>query len=57
MSRRAYRMAAFCFTSKTSRLLELSPMLVRFDHIASLIVNVNHGIATESVSLCKRMKN
>ncbi len=30
--------------SKTSRLFEIALMLVRFDHIAHIIVNADHGI-------------
>ena len=42
---------AFC-----SPLFEIAFVLVRFDHLVSLIVNTNHGIATENVSLCAPMK-
>jgi len=31
-------------TSKNSRLFEIAIVLLRFDHIASHIVNANHGI-------------
>jgi len=48
--------AALCFTPRNSRLFELARVLVRLDHVAGRIVNVNHGIATESVSLCVRIK-
>jgi hypothetical protein len=34
--------AAFCFAR--SPLLELARVLVRFDHVASFIINANHGI-------------
>jgi hypothetical protein len=34
--------AAFCFTC--SLLYELAGVLVRFDHVARLIVNANDGI-------------
>jgi hypothetical protein len=33
--------AAFCFHAS---LFEIARMLVRFDQVASLIVNANHGI-------------
>lgn len=35
-------MAAFCFASLA--FFELSGVFVRLDHIASFIVNANHGI-------------
>jgi hypothetical protein len=31
-------------------------VLVRFDHVASVIINANHGIAPEGVSWCEPMK-
>jgi hypothetical protein len=33
-----------CDASKNSPLLEIARLLVRFDHVASVIVNANHGI-------------
>jgi hypothetical protein len=30
--------------SKTSRLFEIARVLVRFDHVANVIVNANHKI-------------
>jgi hypothetical protein len=35
------RVAAFCFVR--SRLFELARVLVRLDHVASFIVNADHG--------------
>jgi hypothetical protein len=37
-------MAALCFTLTRSRLFEIALVLVRFDHIASIIINANHSI-------------
>ena len=37
-------MAAFCFTCNASPLLEIALVLVRFDHIAGLMLNVNHNL-------------
>jgi hypothetical protein len=31
------------FGGKKSRLYEVARLLVRFDHVASIIVNANHG--------------
>jgi hypothetical protein len=39
-----FSMAAFCFTCNTSPIFEIARVLVRLDHIASLIVNANQGI-------------
>jgi hypothetical protein len=36
-----HRVAAFCFARST--LFEIS-VLVRFDHVASFIVNANHSV-------------
>jgi hypothetical protein len=38
-----HRMAALCFASRSS-LFEVARVLVRSDHVASIIVNANHGI-------------
>ena len=40
-------MAAFVFTR--SAVFEIARVLVRFDHIASIIVNVNHGVMSAAV--------
>jgi hypothetical protein len=37
-------MAAFCFTCNASPLFGIAIVLVRRDHVASFIVNVDHGI-------------
>jgi hypothetical protein len=37
-----YRVAAFCFAPL--RLFEIARVLVRLGHVASFIVNTNHGI-------------
>jgi hypothetical protein len=37
-------MAAFCFTRQRSPLFEIALVLVRFDHVASRIVNADQGI-------------
>jgi len=34
-------MAAFCFMRELSRLFEIALVLVRFDHVASSIVNAD----------------
>jgi len=43
-----HRVAAFClaplFVSLFSPLFEIAHVFVRFDHVASFIVNPNHGI-------------
>jgi hypothetical protein len=39
-----YSVVARCFTPRSSPLSEIAFMLVRFDHVASRIVNANHGI-------------
>jgi len=40
-----FGVARRCFMAiRVLRLSELARMLVRFDHIASVIVNANHGI-------------
>jgi hypothetical protein len=38
-------------------LFEIARVLVRFYHVASVIVNANHGIVPESVSFCVQMKS
>jgi hypothetical protein len=47
-------MAALCFTGQSQRdcaspLLELASVLVRFDHVSSIIVNANHSIMSPAV--------
>jgi hypothetical protein len=37
-------MAAFCFTLLRSPLFELARVFVRFDHVASVIINADHRI-------------
>jgi hypothetical protein len=39
----SHRVAAFCFPLN-SPLFEIARVLVRFDHVASRIVNANHSI-------------
>ncbi len=39
-----HSLAAFCFTGVHSPLFEIALVLVRFDHVASFIVNANHSI-------------
>jgi hypothetical protein len=39
------------------RLFELAHVFMRFDHAASIIVNANHGTATENVSSFAPMKS
>jgi hypothetical protein len=46
---RFLHVAALCFTGQLQRdcaspFFDLACVLVRFDHVASLIVNANHGI-------------
>ena len=43
-----HRVAAFC-----SPLVELARVLVRFDHVASCIVNANHRIAIRLAKLAR----
>jgi hypothetical protein len=44
MSRHASPHGGFLFHRVTLRLLELASVLVRFNHVASFIVNANHSI-------------
>jgi hypothetical protein len=37
-------MAAFCFPQQRSPLFEIARVLVCLDHVASVIVNADHGI-------------
>jgi hypothetical protein len=39
-----YSVVARCFTLRSSPLSEIAFVLVRFDHVASIVVNVNHCI-------------
>jgi hypothetical protein len=41
MSRHASLHGGFCFAR--SRLFEIARVLVRFDHVTGIIVNVNHS--------------
>jgi hypothetical protein len=38
--------------AQRSPFFEIAPVLVRFDHIASVIVNANHGIMSAVEKLC-----
>jgi hypothetical protein len=42
--------AAFCFAPR-SPFFEIALVLVRFNHVASLIVNANHSIGVPSEAL------
>jgi hypothetical protein len=44
MSRRASPHGGFLFHAERSRLLEIALVLVRFDHVASGIVNANNSV-------------
>jgi hypothetical protein len=39
-----HHMAAFCFTRQRSPLFEIALVFLRLDHVASIIINANHGI-------------
>jgi hypothetical protein len=43
--------------SKNSRLFEVALVLVRFDHVARLIVNANHGIMLAALSRLNRPRD
>jgi hypothetical protein len=37
--------------AKTSPFFEIAPVLVRFDHVASFIVNANHSVVRSAAKL------
>jgi hypothetical protein len=45
-------MAAFCFAPR-SRFFEIAFVFVRFDHVASRIVNANHSIVRATVEISR----